>query len=109
MEILKSAEVMAPNGIFLLLILGIIIGGFITSIGNDSDNIIVLIVGVIIIGSCIIALFLTPLQVVNPDKMKYTVEITNDAMFKSLVSKGYTIEKVFDNKEIYTIVGDILK
>lgn len=42
-------------------------------------------------------------------QMSYTIEITDPAQYKILIKKGYIFERLFENKEIYTIVGDVLK
>ena len=46
---------------------------------------------------------------VSTDKMSYTIEITDPAQYQILIEKGYSFKRLFENKEIYTIVGDVLK
>ena len=43
------------------------------------------------------------------DQMSYTVEITDPAQYQILVEKGYSFKRLFENKEIYTIIGDVLQ
>ena len=46
---------------------------------------------------------------VPTDKMSYTVEITDPTQYQILVEKGYSFTRLFENKEIYTIIGDVLQ
>jgi hypothetical protein len=46
---------------------------------------------------------------VPTDKMSYTVEITDPAQYQILIEKGYSFKRLFKNKEIYTIIGDVLQ
>ena len=46
---------------------------------------------------------------VPTDQMSYTVEITDPVQYQILVKKGYSFKRLFENKEIYTIIGDVLK
>ena len=41
-------------------------------------------------------------------QMMYTVEITDPAQYQILIERGYSFKRLFENKEIYTIVGDVL-
>ena len=45
---------------------------------------------------------------VPTDKMSYTIEITDPAQYQILIEKGYSFTRLFENKEIYTIIGDVL-
>ena len=46
---------------------------------------------------------------VPTDKMSYTIEITDPVQYQILVEKGYSFKRLFENKEIYTIIGDVLQ
>ena len=37
--------------------------------------------------------------------IKYTVEITDAAKYKELIDNGYSLERLYDTKEIYEIIG----
>lgn len=38
-------------------------------------------------------------------KYNNTVEITDAAKYKELIDNGYSIERLYDTKEIYEIIG----
>ena len=46
---------------------------------------------------------------VPTDKMSYTIEITDPVQYQILIEKGYSFKRLFENKEIYTIIGDVLQ
>ena len=46
---------------------------------------------------------------VPTDKMSYTIEITDPTQYQILIEKGYSFKRLFENKEIYTIIGDVLQ
>ena len=38
-------------------------------------------------------------------EISYTIEITDSSLYKTLIDKGFKFTKLFENKDIYTIVG----
>ena len=58
--------------------------------------------------AAIAVIIFTPLEVPT-DKMSYTIEITDPAQYQILIEKGYSFKRLFENKEIYTIIGDVLQ
>ena len=46
---------------------------------------------------------------VSTDKMSYTIEITDPAQYQILIEKGYSFKRLYETKEIYTIIGDVLQ
>lgn len=62
-----------------------------------------------VITLAVIAVIVFAPSEVPTDKMSYTVEITDPAQYQILVEKGYSFKRLFENKEIYTIIGDVLQ
>lgn len=58
--------------------------------------------------AAIAVIIFAPLKVPT-DKMSYTIEITDPTQYQILVEKGYSFKRLFENKEIYTIIGDALQ
>ena len=67
-----------------------------------SSSIALLMIGVSIF-------FTNELYRVPTGKCTYIVEITDEAKYKELVEKGYTFERLYENKEIYSITGGELE
>lgn len=40
---------------------------------------------------------------------KYVVEITDAEKYKELVDNGYTLDKLYDNRDIYMMTGDVIE
>ena len=40
---------------------------------------------------------------------KYVVEITDEEKYKELVDNGYTLDKLYDNRDIYMLTGDVIE
>ena len=40
---------------------------------------------------------------------KYVVEITDAEKYKELVDDGYTLDKLYDNRDIYMLTGDVIE
>ena len=108
MEILGAVEIMTLSwsfGIgFILLFIGIIC----IIIGGTIENPILFGIGIILGLACIVIFLFTPGSM-PLGKMEYTVEITDAAKYKELVDAGYEFTKLFDTREIYKIVGDVIK
>lgn len=43
------------------------------------------------------------------DQAKYIVEITDQSKYKELIDAGYTFQRLYENYNIYEIVGGVLK
>lgn len=73
---------------------------------NDATK---LTIGLFTLGIIIGIVLLCVPGKVPTGQMSYTIEITDPIQYKILIKKGYVFERLFENKEIYTIVGDVLK
>lgn len=40
---------------------------------------------------------------------KYVIEITDENKYKELVDSGYSLDKLYENRDIYVITGDVLE
>lgn len=108
MEILTSNTVMAIAWWFVVAVGVIVIGTIIALVAASDDHNIVTLIFTLIVLAGIVVFFVAPHEIPT-DKMSYTVEITDNTLFQSLINKGYTFTRLFENKDIYTIVGDVLK
>lgn len=108
MEILESSNITATPWWTIVAVImigsGIVLGliAFVDEqIGKSAIFLIIALIGLLII-------FITPTEIPT-DKMSYTVEITDDTLYQTLINKGYSFKRIFENKEIYTIIGDVLQ
>ena len=108
MEILESSNITATPWWTIVAVImigsGIVLGliAFVDEqIGKSVIFLIVALIGLLI-------MFITPTEI-STDKMSYTVEITDDTLYQTLINKGYSFKRIFENKEIYTIIGDVLQ
>lgn len=85
---------------FICLLLAIIVA--------SNDALFPTLLFVVIALAAIAVIIFAPSEVPT-DKMSYTIEITNSAQYQILVEKGYSFKRLFENKEIYTIIGDVLQ
>lgn len=108
MEILNSSTVMETAWWFVVAVGAIIIGTIIALLAASDDHYIVALIFAFIVLAGLVVLFVAPHEIPT-DKMSYTIEITDPAQYQILVEKGYSFKRLFENKEIYTIVGDMLK
>ena len=105
MEILAVEPIMVVSPLTGILFLALIVSGVIfaicckcdTDTGIVISGILCVIVGVVFLGSTFFS--------VESGRYKYTVEITEESKYKELVDEGYTLKRVYDNKEIYNISG----
>ena len=105
MEILAVSPITVVSGLtgilFLALIVSVVIFAICckcdTDVGMLISGILCVIVGVVFFGSTFFP--------VESGKYNYTVEITEESKYKELVDEGYTLKRVYDNKEIYNISG----
>ena len=82
-----------------------IIGAF-----NDiSDELTVVSSCIALFAICVSIFFADELYKVPTGKCTYVVEITDETKYKELVEKGYTFERLYENKEIYSITGGELE
>ena len=108
MEILKIAEVTEVAWWFIVSIITVAVSLLLVVMAavDDCDvlGIIFTIIGII----AVIVIIFAP-SVIPTGKMSYTIEITDPSQYQTLVEKGYSFERLFENKEIYTIIGDVLQ
>ena len=69
---------------------------------HSTIGCILLVIGIIFL----ITVFILPK--ISTGKMSYTIEITDPRQYQILIEKGYSFTRLFENKEIYTIIGDVL-
>lgn len=112
MEILKTTQLMITPWWFpvsIIVIFVAILVAFGATISQEDGKIsIALIISIIImiIAGCI--MIFMPSEIPS-GQMSYTVEITDPAQYQFLVDKGYSFTHLFENKQIYTIIGDVLQ
>jgi len=108
MEILATSPVMmTPWWIPVSIVLTVVCAVCAIIAANEEAYIPTAILSIIAIIAIIVIIFAP--RTVPSDKMSYTVEITDSAQYQLLIKKGYTFERLFENKEIYTIIGDVLE
>ena len=61
-----------------------------------------------IVIACTIALILLPKTYATESKT-YTVEITDNSQYRRLIDDGYSIKKLYDDRDIYEISGKPLE
>ena len=108
MEILTTSPVMVtpwwtPVAVVLTAVCAV--GAIIAA--NEEAYIPTAILSIISIIAIVVIIF-TPSEVPT-DKMSYTIEITDPTQYQILIEKGYSFKRLFENKEIYTIIGDVLQ
>lgn len=108
MEILSYEPVkdIAWWTIAVLIIGTISLISFLIMWANEID------IGTVIFGiitfACIAIVFFTPSSI-ETEKIKYTVEITEEEQYRHLINADYKFKKLYDNREIYEITGDPLE
>ena len=106
MEILGSEIITKYNNLFLSIfifaIAMIIATMYILTYSDISikGKIVAIILSIILI----VLVFFFPPSIKTGD-IKYTVEITDAAKYKELIDNGYSLERLYDTKEIYEIIG----
>ena len=108
MEILKAAPVMEHTWYFEILIAWIVCGTCAACILIGAKQKALTASICIFVVVAVILLFTVPIFH-ETGKMQYTVEITEPIQYQVLADKGYTFEKVYETKNIYTIIGDVLE
>ena len=108
MEILTTAEIMKVAWYIPLIIAVFFISGIMAIVTAFNDAYITFTICVLLCVASIILILVLPTEISN-GQMSYTIEITDSAQYQTLVEKGYTFKRLFDNREIYTIIGDVLQ
>lgn len=108
MEILEIAQVTKTAWWLVASIMTLVIFLPLAIIAASNDaNFPATLFAVIVLAAIAVIVF-APSEVPT-DKMSYTIEITDPAQYQILVEKGYSFTRLFENKEIYTIIGDVLQ
>ena len=108
MEILESSNITATPWwtiVSVIMIGGGIVLGLIAFVDEQIEKSAIFLI-IALIG--LLIRFITPTEIPT-DKMSYTVEITDNTLYQTLIDKGYSFKRIFENKEIYTIIGDVLQ
>lgn len=112
MEILVDYGPVTEAGILGILIIAIATFTFMIGLAGlffEHEKIGIICLSIFIILVVVGITFKTNLYEIPTGKYKYIVEITEENKYKELVQKDYTFVRMYDNREIYTIVGDELK
>lgn len=108
MEILTTSPVMiTPWWMPVAIVLTVVCTVCAIIAANEEAYIPTAILSIIAIIAIVVIIF-APHEIPS-DKMSYTIEITDPAQYQILVEKGYLFKHLFENKEIYTIIGDVLQ
>lgn len=108
MEILEIAQVTKTAWWLAAAIMAFFVCGVLAIIFASNDAPIPTIIFTLLALIALVIIVIAPSEVPT-DQMSYTVEITDPTQYQTLVEKGYTFKRLFENKEIYTIIGDVLK
>ena len=108
MEILKITPVTTAAWWLIVAVMAFFVCGVLAVIAASNDSPILTIIFTLIALAAIVIIVVTPSEVPT-DKMSYTIEITDPSQYQILVEKGYSFTRLFENKEIYTIIGDVLQ
>ena len=108
MEILSTSPVMiTPWWMPMAIVLTVVCAVCAIIAANEEAYIPTAIFSIIAIIAIVVIIF-APHEIPS-GKMSYTIEITDSMQYQLLIKKGYTFERLFENKEIYTIIGDVLQ
>ena len=108
MEILESHEVLILAW-WVAVSAGILIASGIVAIIAASDDLHVLfMICALLCITAVCVLIFAPTYIPN-GQMSYTIEITDPAQYRTLVESEYSFTKLYETKEIYTIIGDVLQ
>ena len=111
MEILETTQLMVTPWWLvaaIIVIFGDFFVAFVVVIAQDDNKIspiLIILILIMIAAGCVIVF--APSKIPS-GQMSYTIEITDPMQYKFLVEKGYSFTRMFENKEIYTIIGDVL-
>lgn len=112
MEILVDYGPITEVGILGILIIAIATFTFMIGLAGiffEHEKIGIICLSIFIILIIISMAFKTDIYSIPTGEYKYIVEITDETKYKELIQKDYTFVRMYDNREIYTIVGDELK
>lgn len=108
MEILTTSPVMVtPWWMPVAIVLTVVCAACAIIAANDQAYMPATILSIIVIIAIAVIIF-APREIPS-NKMSYTIEITDPAQYQILIEKGYSFKRLFENKEIYTIIGDVLQ
>ena len=108
MEILESHEVLILAW-WVAVSAGILVAsGAVAIIAASNDQHVLFMICALLFIAAICILVFTPTYTPN-GQMSYTVEITDPAQYRTLVESEYSFTKLYETKEIYTIIGDVLQ
>lgn len=108
MEILEIAQVTKITWWLAAAVMALFICGALAIIFASNDAPIPTIIFTLLALISIVIIVIAPSEVPT-DQMSYTIEITDPAQYQILVEKGYSFKRLFENKEIYKIIGDVLQ
>ena len=108
MEILEIAQVTKMSWWLIASLIALSMCSLLAIIAVSNDAYFPAAIFAIIALAAIVVIVLAPSEVPT-DKMSYTIEITDPTQYQILVEKGYSFKRLFENKEIYTIIGDVLQ
>ena len=108
MEILESHEVLILAW-WIALSAGIFIasGALVVIAASNDQHVLFMICALLCIAAVCVLIF-APTYIPN-GQMSYTIEITDPAQYRTLVESEYSFTKLYETKEIYTIIGDVLQ
>ena len=108
MEILEIAQVTRAAWWLIAGIMAFFVCGALAIIAASNNSAIPTIIFTLLALIALVIIVIAPSEVPT-GKMSYTIEITDPAQYQILVEKGYSFRRLFENKEIYTIIGDVLQ
>ena len=108
MEILESHDITTISGLYFIAVaVGASFVTFLFAALCTGKKQTALWCGIVVIIAGIILFTVNPYPTVG--KTSYTVEITDNSKYKELVESGYKFSRVYENRNIYIIEGDILE
>jgi hypothetical protein len=108
MEILEIAQVTKTAWWLIVAIMAFFVCGTLAIIVASYDSTILTIIFTLLALISLVIIVIAPSEVPT-NQMSYTIEITDPAQYQILIEKGYSFKRLFENKEIYTIIGDVLQ
>jgi len=112
MEILLdrgAVTVMGYGAVIAIFVMFISLCAVIVTICLDRYDIAGVFFGIFLF-TCVISIIYPEYTFDVPTKThKYVVEITDAEKYKDLVDNGYTLDKLYDNRDIYMLTGDVIE
>ena len=108
MEILEIAQVTRVAWWLVVSVMALFVCLLLAFIAASNDAYLLAVICAIIALVAIAVIVFAPSEAPT-DKMSYTIEITDPAQYQILIEKGYSFTRLFENKEIYTIIGVVLQ